>query len=323
MDAPVLDVKGLKTYFFTDDGEVPAVDNVDFHVKRGEVLGIVGESGCGKSVTSLSVMGLVPSPPGKIVGGEILYKGEDLTKATDRRMRQIRGNDIAMIFQEPMTSLNPVYRIGNQLIEAIRLHNSWNKKKAWNRAVEIMKLVGLPRAEELMDSYPHQLSGGMRQRVMIAMAMVCEPEVLIADEPTTALDVTIQAQILDLMKRLNKETDTSIIMITHDLGVVAEICERIVVMYAGKVIEESDVQTIFKKPKHPYTVGLIQSVPDMRQKKDRLYSIPGTVPKPGSITQGCPFAPRCEHAFDRCITDTPQLEEQEDGSRVRCWLHDR
>ncbi|WP_408009424.1 ABC transporter ATP-binding protein [Pseudalkalibacillus sp. A8] len=322
MDAPVLDVKGLKTYFFTDDGEVPAVDNVDFHVKRGEVLGIVGESGCGKSVTSLSVMGLVPSPPGKIVGGEILYKGEDLTKATDKRMRQIRGNDIAMIFQEPMTSLNPVYKIGNQLIEAIRLHNSWNKKKAWNRAVEIMKLVGLPRAEELMDSYPHQLSGGMRQRVMIAMAMVCEPEVLIADEPTTALDVTIQAQILDLMKRLNKETDTSIIMITHDLGVVAEMCERIVVMYAGKVIEEADVQTIFKKPKHPYTVGLIQSVPDMRQKKDRLYSIPGTVPKPGSITQGCPFAPRCEHAFDRCITETPQLEEQKDGSRVRCWLHD-
>ncbi|WP_261134517.1 ABC transporter ATP-binding protein [Bacillus sp. Marseille-Q3570] len=322
MDAPVLDVKGLKTYFFTDDGEVPAVDNVDFHVKRGEVLGIVGESGCGKSVTSLSVMGLVPSPPGKVVGGEILYKGEDLTKATDKRMRQIRGNDIAMIFQEPMTSLNPVYKIGNQLIEAIRLHNSWDKKKAWNRAVEIMKLVGLPRAEELMDSYPHQLSGGMRQRVMIAMAMVCNPEVLIADEPTTALDVTIQAQILDLMKRLNDETDTSIIMITHDLGVVAEMCQRIVVMYAGKVIEEANVETIFKKPKHPYTVGLIQSVPDMRQKKDRLYSIPGTVPKPGSIKKGCSFAPRCEHAFDRCFAETPQLEEQEDGSQVRCWLHD-
>ncbi|MGM7703314.1 ABC transporter ATP-binding protein [Pseudalkalibacillus sp. Hm43] len=321
MDAPVLDVKGLKTYFFTDEGEVPAVNDVDFHVKRGEVLGIVGESGCGKSVTSLSVMGLVPSPPGKIVGGEILYKGEDLTKVNDKRMRQIRGNDIAMIFQEPMTSLNPVYRIGNQLIEAIRLHNRWDKKKAWNRAVEILKLVGLPRAEELMNSYPHQLSGGMRQRVMIAMAMVCEPEVLIADEPTTALDVTIQAQILDLMKRLNKETDTSIIMITHDLGVVAEMCERIVVMYAGKVIEEASVSTIFKEPKHPYTVGLIQSVPDMRDKKDRLYSIPGTVPKPGSIQKGCQFAPRCEHAFDRCFAETPELENQEDGSRVRCWLH--
>ncbi|WP_349409495.1 ABC transporter ATP-binding protein [Pseudalkalibacillus sp. SCS-8] len=321
MDAPVLDVKGLKTYFFTDDGEVPAVNDVDFHVKRGEVLGIVGESGCGKSVTSLSVMGLVPNPPGKIVGGEILYKGEDLTKATDKRMRQIRGNDIAMIFQEPMTSLNPVYKIGNQLIEAIRLHNKWDKKKAWKRAVEIMKLVGLPRAEELMESYPHQLSGGMRQRVMIAMAMVCEPEVLIADEPTTALDVTIQAQILDLMKRLNKETDTSIIMITHDLGVVAEMCERIVVMYAGKVIEEASVATIFKEPKHPYTVGLIQSVPDMRTKKEKLYSIPGTVPKPGSIQNGCQFAPRCEHAFDRCFSETPELETQEDGSRVRCWLH--
>jgi peptide/nickel transport system ATP-binding protein len=322
MTDSVLEVKGLKTSFFTDDGEVPAVNDIDFYVKPGEILGIVGESGCGKSVTSLSVMGLVPSPPGKIVGGEILFKGEDLTKASERRMRQIRGNEIAMIFQEPMTSLNPVFTIGDQLIEGIRLHEKISKKAAGKKAVEILKLVGMPRAEQLVDDYPHQLSGGMRQRVMIAMAMACQPEVLIADEPTTALDVTIQAQILDLMKRLNQELDTSIVLITHDLGVVAEVCDRIVVMYSGKVVEEGTTTTIFKNPQHPYTEGLIRSVPDMRDKRDRLYSIPGNVPKPGTLKQGCHFAPRCEHVFGRCTAENPELLNTEDGHKVRCFLHE-
>jgi peptide/nickel transport system ATP-binding protein len=323
MGERLLSVEGLRTSFFTDDGEIPAVDNVDFYVNEGEILGIVGESGCGKSVTSLSIMGLVPHPPGKVVGGKILFKGEDLTKASERRMRQIRGNEIAMIFQEPMTSLNPLFTIGDQLVEAIRIHKKWSKQKARERAIEMMKHVGLPRAEELMNEYPHQLSGGMRQRVMIAMAMVCEPKLLIADEPTTALDVTIQAQILQLMKKLNEESNTAVIMITHDLGVVAEICDRVVVMYSGKVVEEGDVKTIFKNPQHPYTKGLIQSVPDMRFKQQRLYSIPGNVPKPGSIKNGCRFAPRCEQAFDRCFEENPELFTTESGHRTRCFLHDK
>lgn len=322
MDKPVLEVEGLKTSFFTDDGVVPAVDHVDFYIKPGEILGVVGESGCGKSVTSLSIMGLVP-PPGKVVSGHIRFKGEELTKASERRMRQIRGNEIAMIFQEPMTSLNPVFTIGYQLIEGIRLHKNISKKKARQQAIDILKLVGMPRAERVIDEYPHQLSGGMRQRVMIAMAMACEPEILIADEPTTALDVTIQAQILDLMKKLNEGLKTSILLITHDLGVVAEICDRIVVMYAGKIVEEGTTRTIFKNPQHPYTEGLIQSVPDMRAKKDRLYSIPGNVPKPGTVQRGCHFAPRCRYAFDRCTTEDPQLFETEDGHQVRCFLHEK
>jgi peptide/nickel transport system ATP-binding protein len=323
MGERLLSVEGLRTSFFTDDGVIPAVDNVDFYVNEGEILGIVGESGCGKSVTSLSIMGLVPHPPGKVVGGKILFKGEDLTKASERRMRQIRGNEIAMIFQEPMTSLNPLFTIGDQLVEAIRIHKKWSKQKARERAIEMMKHVGLPRAEELMNEYPHQLSGGMRQRVMIAMAMVCEPKLLIADEPTTALDVTIQAQILQLMKKLNEESNTAVIMITHDLGVVAEICDRVVVMYSGKVVEEGDVKTIFKNPQHPYTKGLIQSVPDMRFKQQRLYSIPGNVPKPGSIKNGCRFAPRCKQAFDRCFEENPELYTTESGHRTRCFLHDK
>lgn len=321
LSSHVLDVKGLKTHFTSKEGDIPAVDGINFHVDSGEVLGIVGESGCGKSVTSLSVMGLVPSPPGRIAGGEILYNGEDLTKLSEKQMRKIRGNDIAMIFQEPMTSLNPVFKIGNQIIEGIRLHNKESKKKAYNRAVEMLELVGLSRVEDLMNSYPHQLSGGMRQRVMIAMAMTCDPNVLIADEPTTALDVTIQKQILNLMKSLNEKMNTAIVLITHDLGVVAEMCDRIAVMYSGKVVEEGNVKDIFKNPKHPYTAGLIQSVPDMREKRDRLYSIPGNVPKPGTIKQGCAFAPRCEHAFSRCSDETPELLATEDGSKVRCWLH--
>ena len=322
MEDPVLSVKNLQTSFLTDNGEVAAVDNIDFHINEGEILGVVGESGCGKSVTSLSIMGLVPSPPGKIVGGEILYKGEDLTKASEKRMRQIRGNEIAMIFQEPMTSLNPLFTIGNQMMETIRLHHKWTKTQVRERAIEMLELVGLPNAESLLNDYPHQLSGGMRQRVMIAMAMVCHPQVLIADEPTTALDVTIQAQILKLMKKLNQDYKTAIMLITHDLGVVAEVCQRVVVMYAGKVVEEGDIDSIFKQPKHPYTIGLIKSVPDMREKVDRLYSIPGNVPKPGTIKEGCRFAARCEHAFDRCLKESPDLYETGNGQRARCFLHD-
>jgi peptide/nickel transport system ATP-binding protein len=320
----VLEVKGLQTSFFTDDGEVPAVDKVDFYIEEGEILGVVGESGSGKSVTSLSIMGLVPNPPGKIVGGEILFNEKNIVDLPEKKMREIRGNEIGMIFQEPMTSLNPLFTIGNQMIEGLKIHNKLSKKNARKRAVEIMKQVGLPRAEELLDEYPHQLSGGMRQRVMIAIAMACNPKLLIADEPTTALDVTIQAQILKLMKQLNKNMNTAILLITHDLGVVAQICERVVVMYAGKIVEEGEVQTIFKNPKHPYTIGLIKSVPDIRSKNERLYSIPGNVPRPGSIQKGCRFAERCEFAFDRCFTEDPELYQADNrGHRVRCFLHTR
>lgn len=319
----LLQVKDLQTTFFTDSGEIPAVDHVDFYVKEGEILGIVGESGCGKSVTSLSVMQLVPNPPGKITGGEILFDGDDLLKKTEKEMRAIRGKDVAMIFQEPMTSLNPLFTIGSQMTEAISLHEKkWSKKQIKERAVEMLKLVGLPRAEDIMKEYPHQLSGGMRQRVMIAMALVCDPKVLIADEPTTALDVTIQAQILKLMRELNERMNTAIMLITHDLGVVAETCERVIVMYAGQVIEEAPTNVIFKNPSHPYTQGLIQSVPDMRDKKDRLYSIPGNVPKPGSVKKGCRFAARCESAFSRCWEETPELYRNSDVQQTRCFLYD-
>ncbi|SET71461.1 peptide/nickel transport system ATP-binding protein [Salinibacillus kushneri] len=321
-DEAILEINGLKTSFFTDDGEVPAVDNVNLHVKKGELLGVVGESGCGKSVTFLSVMGLIPQPPGRIVDGNIFFEGTELTKLPERKMRSIRGNDIAMIFQEPMTSLNPLFKIGNQLTEAIRTHQKIDKATAKERAMEMLKLVGLPRTNELIDTYPHELSGGMRQRVMIAMAMICNPKVLIADEPTTALDVTIQKQILELMKNLNEKLDTAIIMITHDLGVVAEVCDRVAVMYSGKVVETADVKTLFQHPKHPYTKGLLDSIPDIRQKSNHLYSIPGNVPKPGSIKSGCPFAPRCDYAFDRCLADSPELYPGEnDDHEVRCFLH--
>ncbi|MDD9150393.1 MULTISPECIES: ABC transporter ATP-binding protein [unclassified Sporolactobacillus] len=319
MNQPILEVKGLKTSFFTDDGELPAVDGIDFSVGEGEILGIVGESGCGKSVTSLSIMGLLPSPPGKIVGGGIYFKGEDISHAKESKMRKLRGNEIAMIFQEPMTSLNPVFTIGDQLMEAIRLHNRLSKKELIERAVELLKMVGLPRAKELLKEYPHELSGGMRQRVMIAMAMSCNPKVLIADEPTTALDVTIQAQILDLMIKLNRETHTAIILITHDLGVVAQVCKRVVVMYAGKVVEEGNVKDIFNHPKHPYTEGLIRSIPGLHSKKDTLYTIKGSVPRPGSIKKGCLFAPRCEYVMDKCRTDSPELVG--DSHKSRCFLH--
>ncbi|KOP79570.1 peptide ABC transporter ATP-binding protein [Lysinibacillus sp. FJAT-14745] len=321
MRKKLLEIKGLKTTFFTDDGQIPAVDDIDFSVHEGEILGIVGESGSGKSVTSLSIMGLIPSPPGKITGGEILLDGKNLVTLSDKQMQKIRGKDVAMIFQEPMTSLNPLFTIGDQLKEAILIHNpKWSKKEVFARAIEIMKLVGLPRAEELLKDYPHQLSGGMRQRVMIAMALVCDPKVLIADEPTTALDVTIQAQILQLMKDLNKRLHTAVLLITHDLGVVAETCERVIVMYAGQIVEEAPIQEIFVNPKHPYTQGLIKSVPDMRYKKDNLYSISGSVPKPGSIQEGCRFAARCEFAMDRCVQETPPLYEAAEQHKSRCFL---
>ncbi|MGZ0052853.1 ABC transporter ATP-binding protein [Brevibacillus gelatini] len=320
MSHPVLQIENLQTHFFTDRGQIPAVDGVTITVNKGEVVGIVGESGCGKSVTSLSVMKLVPNPPGKIVGGTIKFKGEDLVTADEKRMRDIRGNEIAMIFQEPMTSLNPVFTIGNQIGEAIRLHMKVSKKEARARAIDMLKKVGIPRAEAIVDEYPHQLSGGMRQRVMIAMAMACNPELLIADEPTTALDVTIQAQILDLMRQLNQEAQTAILLITHDLGVVAEMCHRVVVMYAGNVVEEGDVRTILKKPKHPYTKGLLNSLPKLEGPRERLYSIPGNVPIPGSLKVGCRFAPRCDQATDLCRSEMPQLKAVGENHLSRCWL---
>lgn len=331
MNKPILEVRNLQTHFFTDKGVVPAVDGVSFSLYEGEVLGIVGESGCGKSVTSLSIMGLIPSPPGKIVGGEILFQErrangkqfDDLVRVNKKRLRQIRGNQIAMIFQEPMTSLDPLFTIGDQIIEVLKNHRKISKKDAREKAIELIQSVGIPRAEEIVADYPHQLSGGMRQRVMIAMAMACDPEILIADEPTTALDVTIQAQILDLMKKLNREKGTAIIMITHDLGVVAEMCDRVIVMYAGKVVEEGPVRTILKDPKHPYTKGLIRSLPKLREREKKLYSIPGQVPKPGSIQTGCRFAPRCEVAFGQCFMQDPSLYTVKEGHRCRCFLYEK
>jgi peptide/nickel transport system ATP-binding protein len=320
--APILRIKDLKVSFQTGKKLVPAVDGISFELKDGEILGIVGESGSGKSVTSLATMGLIPSPPGKIENGEIIFEGKDLKNLSEKEWRKIRGNQISMIFQEPMTSLNPLFTIGNQLMEAIRLHTNLSKREAIVRSIELLKLVGIPRAEGILKEHPHQLSGGMRQRVMIAMAMACNPKVLIADEPTTALDVTIQAQILALMKDLNKKTNTTIILITHDLGVVAEICERVIVMYAGQIVEQGDVRTILKNPQHPYTMGLLKSVPDLRGKKERLYSIPGTVPTPGTIQEGCRFAARCTEAFGQCREETPELYKMEkDGHEVRCFLH--
>lgn len=319
----LLEVKNLKTYFYTEDGVVPAVDGVDFELKPGQTLGIVGESGCGKSVTSISILRLVPNPPGRIVEGEILFEGKDLVQATEREMQNIRGNDIAMIFQEPMTSLNPVFTIGKQIIEAIMLHQKLDKKAARERCIEMLKLVGIPRAEQAIDEYPHQFSGGMRQRAMIAMALSCNPKLLIADEPTTALDVTIQAQIIELMKELKDKLNTAIILITHDLGVVAEMCEHVIVMYAGKVVEEADVMDLFTDPKHPYTVGLMRSKPSLDDNHERLEVIPGAVPNPLDMPEGCTFHPRCPHAMDICKEKAPHLIQNEKGRKVRCWLYEK
>ncbi|AIQ11262.1 ABC transporter ATP-binding protein [Paenibacillus durus] len=318
MERELLAIKGLKTYFYTDEGVVPAVDGVDITIREGQTVGVVGESGSGKSVTSLTAMRLTP---GKVMEGSILFDGKDLLALSEQQMQDVRGNEMAMIFQEPMTSLNPVFTVGQQIGEAVRIHLKYSKKQARARSIEMLKLVGIPRPEQIVDEYPHRLSGGMRQRVMIAMAMACNPKLLIADEPTTALDVTIQAQILDLMKELKSAHGTAILLITHDLGVVAEMCDRVVVMYGGKVVEESDVITLFTEPKHPYTQGLMKSMPTLDSEEKRLYSIKGSVPVPGSLREGCYFAPRCEFAMDVCRRQAPQLTEIGPGHFTRCWLH--
>ncbi|RAL27019.1 ABC transporter ATP-binding protein [Thermoflavimicrobium daqui] len=320
MGQSILDISTLELHFFTEKGVIKAIDGVDLKVGEGEIVGLVGESGCGKSVTSLAVMGLIPTPPGKIVGGSIRFSGQEITHWTNKQMRKIRGKDISMIFQEPMTSLNPLFTIGDQLVEAIRVHKKCSKKEAQSLSLAILEKVGIKRVG-ILKQYPHQLSGGMRQRVMIAMAMVLEPRLLIADEPTTALDVTIQAQILDLMRSLNREFGTSILLITHDLGVVAEMCDRIVVMYAGQVVEEADGRKLFKNPSHPYTQGLLKSIPKLDENQKRLYSIPGQVPHPLNMPQGCRFAPRCEYVMETCWNKKPDLYEIEQEHLSRCWLH--
>lgn len=324
----ILEVKNLQTSFFSDEGEVKAVEDVSFNVYKGKTLGIVGESGCGKSVTSLSIMRLIPNPPGRIMGGQILYQGRDLLKLDMSEMRKIRGNEISMIFQEPMTSLNPVFTIGNQICEAIALHQDLPWGEVRNKAIEMLKLVGIPAPEKRIDEYPHQLSGGMRQRVMIAMALSCNPNILIADEPTTALDVTIQAQILDLLRELQDKVGMAIILITHDLGVVAETADEVVVMYAGRVAEQGTVKEIFSNPKHPYTRGLLNSIPTLSKdptgkvKKKRLETIPGIVPNLLHLPKGCRFQERCTYVQDICREREPDLRTIVDDARlphaIRC-----
>ena len=322
MPTPVLEVKNLCTYFFTDEGVVKSVDEVSFVLNQEETLAIVGESGSGKSVTSLSIMRLIPEPPGRIVGGEVMFHGEDLLKKSPSQMRKIRGNDIAMIFQEPMTSLNPVYTVGDQIAEAVVLHQKVSKREAWQRAIEMFRLVGIPSPEQRVKEYPHQMSGGMRQRVMIAMALSCNPLLLIADEPTTALDVTIQAQILELMKDLKKKFHAAIMLITHDLGVVADMADRVAVMYAGKVVEEAPTGDLFRQPLHPYTMGLLESIPRIDQDRGlRLHVIEGTVPNLLHLPEGCAFAPRCPQVMDVCRENRPVLLETGENRNVSCWLH--
>jgi peptide/nickel transport system ATP-binding protein len=319
----VLEVKNLQTVFFTNSGLFKAVDDVSFAVRRGETLAIVGESGCGKSVSALSIMRLVPDPPGRIVGGTVLLEGTDLLALDEAKMRQIRGNRISMIFQEPMTSLNPVMRIGDQIAEAVRLHRSMTRKETWAKAVEMLRLVRIPEPARRAQEYPHQLSGGMRQRAMIAMALACRPALLIADEPTTALDVTIQAQILTLVLDLQKELGMGLILITHDLGVVAQTAQRVIVMYAGKKVEEADVEALFENPRHPYTRGLMASIPAVLNsgaKADaRLAEISGTVPSLTKLPPGCAFAPRCSLAIARCSQEYPPLEDWGGGHLAACW----
>ena len=321
----LLEVRNLRTQFKTRAGVVRAVDGVSFHLDEGELLGLVGESGCGKSITSLSVMRLI-SPPGEIVGGEILFAGENLLAASEDRMREIRGDDIAMIFQDPMTSLNPVYTVGEQIAEALRLHRRLNRKQAREAAIEAMREVSIPDPSRRVDDYPHQLSGGMRQRVMIAMALACDPKLLIADEPTTALDVTIQAQILELIDELRRTRNLAVLLITHDLGVVAEVADRVAVMYTGRIVEESPVAELFARPKHPYTEGLLRSVPKLTEahvsKAERLSTIEGTVPKPTNLPAGCHFAPRCAHRMPRCTEGDIPLYQLDGGVSVRCVLYD-
>lgn len=321
MKKKLLEVKGLKTYFSTKKGTVKAVDGVDFDVSEGETVAIVGESGSGKSITALSLLKLLEEP-GKIVEGKIFYKDTDLAALSEKEMRKIRGNEISMIFQEPMTSLNPVFKIGEQIGEVLSLHENLNKIQAKAKAVEMLKLVGIPRTEEIADSYPHQLSGGMRQRVMIAIALSCKPNILIADEPTTALDVTIQAQILELINKLKKEMNTAVLMITHDLGVVAEMADHILIMYCGQVVESAPVDKVFgtSDKRHPYTSGLLNSVPDIDEDKHELEMVEGSVPNPLFLPKGCYFAPRCKKAMELCFSSRPELKEVDKNHRIRCFL---
>ena len=321
----ILSIQNLKTHFFSRKGVAKAVNGVSFDLARGEVLGVVGESGCGKSVTAQSVMGLVPCPPGKIVGGKILFHGQNLLELSDRELRKIRGAGIAMIFQEPMTSLNPVYTIGNQISEMFRLHKGMGKKAALEAACEMLERVQIPSPHKRVHEYPHQLSGGMRQRAMIAMALSCDPEILIADEPTTALDVTVQAQILDLMQTLKEEFSTAIQLITHDLGVIAEMADRVVVMYAGQVVEEAATAGLFQETLHPYTRGLLASIPVLGNRtggqEQALQEIKGMIPSLYNLPTGCRFSNRCPEAFDKCLAQPPELADMGNGHQVRCWLH--
>ena len=314
-------VEGLKTSFYTDDGIVRSVDGVDFVVPKGKTLGLVGESGGGKSITALSILQLIPTPPGKIEAGKIIFQGKDLLTLSEKELQKIRGNRISMIFQEPMTSLNPVFTVGNQLAEAVKLHQGLDDKAAMNKAIEMLQLVGIPSPDKRVEQYPFELSGGMRQRVMIAMALSCKPDLLIADEPTTALDVTIQAQILDLLKKLQQEMGTSIIMITHDLGVVAETCDQVAVMYAGKIVEYGSADDLLMGPKHPYTEGLLKSSPRIGEAQERLDAIEGFVPSPYAMPPGCAFAPRCPYKMEICDEAMPNLLDIGDGRLLRCWLH--
>jgi peptide/nickel transport system ATP-binding protein/oligopeptide transport system ATP-binding protein len=319
----LLKVKDLKTWFHTKRGVIKAVDGISFSLRNEDTLGILGESGCGKSVTALSIMRLVSIPPGKIESGEILFEGRNILKFSKAQMKKIRGNKISMIFQEPMTSLNPVFRVGEQVAEAIRLHQGFSRKEAFNKSIEMLGLVGLPSPEKRVRDYPHQMSGGMRQRVMIAMAVSCRPKIIIADEPTTALDVTIQAQILDLVKKLKEEIGTSIILITHDMGVIAEMAQNVAVMYAGKIMERSSAEDLFENPRHPYTKKLLKSVPslDLREKRGNLTVIPGTVPSLLNLPPGCSFNERCDRAMPKCSKQEPPLFKAGLKHTCRCWLY--
>jgi len=318
LSEPLLEVRDLQTHFHTDDGVVRAVDGVSFSLDAGKTLAVVGESGSGKSVTSLSILRLIPEPPGRIEGGSIRFRGRELLTLAPRELRAVRGREISMIFQEPMTSLNPVYTCGEQILETIVLHEKVSRAEARKRAIEMLRLVGIPSPEQRVDEYPHQMSGGMRQRVMIAMALACRPAILIADEPTTALDVTIQAQILELLKKLQAELGMAVLLITHDLGVVAETADHVAVMYAGQVVEACDVRAAFDRPLHPYTAGLLHSLPRLGEARETLRVIPGTVPNPVAFPAGCRFHPRCPVAIDRC-RELPPLEEIEPGHLARCW----
>ena len=317
----ILEIKDLCVEFQTVEGTVHAVDHLNYTLHKGEKLGIVGESGSGKSVSSLGMMQLIPNPPGRITGGEILYHGKDLVKASEKEMQKIRGNEISMIFQEPMTSLNPIIKCGKQIAESLRLHRGMKKKEAMEEAVRMMRAVGIANPEVRAHEYPHQMSGGMRQRVMIAMALACQPQILIADEPTTALDVTIQAQILDLIRELNESMGTSVVFITHDLGVVSELCDTVIVMYTGHIVEQAPVKELFESPKHPYTKGLPNAIPKITRERNPLETIEGMVPNPTERIEGCSFSPRCPYATDQCRKAEPPMAELSDGRLVRCWQY--